>query len=303
MLQLIKSMFLEYQTGKGFKPSTISRRLCEVNRFYTALGEKDIRAVDTRWIENYLMQLLEEGYAPHSVACARFTLGVLFNLCKRENMILVNPMEKIEFMISAPRGYRAVLSQSEIHTFLEAITPIAGYGHRDRAIFELMYGTGMRVNEISKLDLSDINLVTGEILVRDAKGYKDRVVVAGTKLQARIVEWLTVWRNGFIGSDDTNAVFISNHGIRLSYLCVAKSMKKYLKQANLENRGFTPHSFRHSCATHLIDNGADIRMVQELLGHTSITTTAKYTREAVAGVKKMHRQFHPRENELYPDEK
>jgi len=293
--------YQEYLEGKGHKSTTIVRKLTEIRRLRNHLGETDLRGVDGPRVEEYFLWMKETGLTPSTLKTAKVAVVELFFLLKRENLILVDPMEKVEVVIKEKGGLRSVMTQEEVRRILDCIPGKAGYGKRDLAIFELMYETGMRKGEVVRLDLEDVNLAEGEIFIRQGKGYKDRLIPMGRVVKLRITEWIEKWRKWFVGSDEQRAVFVTDDGNRLGDSFIAAALKKYLKKAGLEGYGFSPHSFRHSCATHLLENGADIRFVQELLGHESLETTVGYTREVVTGLKKMHRQYHPRENELYPD--
>ena len=298
----ILTMYKEALKARGFKDATVKRKLTEVRRLKTALGEKDVRDVDGNWIEKYFIQMKESGFSVSTLVASRVAAGELFRLLKRESLILTDPMEKVELVFREKAGLRAVMSQAEVKLFLESIPGRAGYGKRDMTIFELLYESGMRKSEVLKLDLEDLNLTDGEIHIRQSKGYKDRVIPMGRVVLKRMTEWIEKWRKWFVNSEAERAVFVSEEGNRMSENLIASRMKKYLKIASLDGKGFSPHSLRHSCATHLLENGADIRFVQELLGHESLETTVQYTKEIVTGLKKMHRMYHPRENELYPEE-
>ena len=149
------------------------------------------------------------------------------------------------------------------------------------------------------LDLEDIDIAEREVLVRQGKNRKDRIVPLGTEAARFLEPWIKKGRFWFLVATSPPALFLGRGGGRMSEATARGRFSRYLAAVGLEERGFTVHSIRHSCATHLLENGADIRYVQELLGHESIETTADYTRQVVTGLKALHRRFHPRENELY----
>ena len=294
--------YQQYLESRGHKETTQIRKMREVRHLREALGDKDVREVEGGWIEDYFLSLKAKGWASSSQMTARVAVREVFFVMKREKMILTNPMEGIEIPIREKAGLRAVMSPQEVRHFLNTIPDKAGYGKRDLALFELLYGTGMRKGEVVRLDLEDINPKAGEIFIKGAKGYKERLIPLGKMVKERLLDWIENWRKWFVSSDSERAVFVNEDGIRISEYLIGSRMTKYLKRSGLERKGFSPHSLRHSCATHLLENGADIRFVQELLGHESLETTAGYTREVVSGLKKMHRTYHPRENEIYPEE-
>lgn len=147
-------------------------------------------------------------------------------------------------------------------------------------------------------DLSDIDLQQGELLIRRGKGCKDRIVPVGKAASRFCSLRIKKAREWFVSADNPSTLFLNQQGGRLATSTVRSRMKIHLKAAGLENLGITPHSLRHSYATHLLEAGADIRYVQELLGHETVETTVLYTKNLISRIRKVHRQYHPRENEL-----
>jgi len=162
-----------------------------------------------------------------------------------------------------------------------------------------MYVTAIRIGEVQNLDIDDIDFSLKEITIRLGKGDKDRIVPLGSVAEDYINQWIFRGRKGV--KTHQRALFINRNNERLKASRIRHLFNHYLKLSDLDNRGFTPHSIRHSCATHLLQNGADIRYVQELLGHESIETTVGYTKDMIKSLKKLHKTYHPRENELYPE--
>jgi site-specific recombinase XerD len=216
--------------------------------------------------------------------------------------VLTDPTEAVEITVREPAGLKAVLTEAEVAALLASIPTHTGFGIRDRAIFELLYVTGMRVGECVRLDLEDVDFSASEIFIRAGKNRKDRVVPFGRLASEYLGSWLQRARAWFRYSEANHALFLRPDGGRIGAPAIRYRLKHYLHAAGIEREGISPHSLRHSCATHLLEHGAEIRYVQELLGHESIETTSGYTRQVVAGLKRMHKQYHPRENELYPEE-
>jgi site-specific recombinase XerD len=187
---------------------------------------------------------------------------------------------------------RAVFSEAQIAQFLDSIDIHAPLGLRDRALFELMYSSGLRSGEVVKLDRGDLELGQRMLLVRDAKWSKDRVVPVNEVAAAFLALYLPE------SSDAGQPLFAGPNG-RMSAAYLRDRFHLHLAEAGLLGKGFTPHSIRHASATHLLAHGADLRYVQELLGHESIETTVLYTNELLENLKCIYRRFHPRENELY----
>ncbi|MCC6131766.1 MAG: tyrosine-type recombinase/integrase [Acidobacteria bacterium] len=297
-------LFAEYESSRGLSDQTKARKTTEIKRFLRYLSDheiQDIREVRAPHLEAFILELKEKDFAPSTIRTAHSMLVDLFAALARSGRILSNPVDLVEITLSEPAGVKAVFSREEIRAFLESISTHTGFGVRDRAIFELMYVTGMRLGEVARLELGDADFSLDEVFIRSGKGRKDRVVPLGRKAKEYLSAWAHKARTWFSASEAERAMFLNQDGRRIPASSIRFRFHRYLKAAGIERPGLTPHSIRHSCATHLLENGADIRYVQELLGHESIETTADYTRGVAEGLKKMHRTHHPRENELYPE--
>ena len=168
---------------------------------------------------------------------------------------------------------------------------------------ELLYVAGLRNSEVVHLDVEDVDFSLNEVLIREGKGNKDRIVPLGQICKRFLWNWVKEARAWFLSSkQDSGALFINRRGERIASSTVRYLLKRHLQEAGIRKPGVTPHSIRHSCATHLLMHGADIRYVQELLGHDSLDTTVVYTPQIADGLKRMHRMYHPRENELYRED-
>jgi len=194
------------------------------------------------------------------------------------------------------QGLPKALTEAEIGALLEAVVGTGPIDRRDRAVLEVLYGTGLRISELVGLSLPDVDLDSG--LVRAmGKGRKERVVPLGRWSHRRLVEWLAPDGRDAVAPDrwarrgDAEAVFLNARGGRLSRQGGWGLVRKYGERAGLE---LTPHVLRHSCATHMLDHGADVRAVQELLGHASVTTTQLYTKVTTDRLFAVYRAAHPR---------
>lgn len=298
------SFYQEYLTGRGLMPKSIKRKVCEIKRFFEYLQEhkiSDIRDVGDNLIEEYFVYITK--HFTYSTRLTAFSsLKDLFYMLKTYDFILLNPFERVDIVLREKSGIKVILTEDEVSRFLNAIEHHTGYGIRDRALFELMYISGIRVSEIVNLNVSDIDFSLSEILIRQGKGRKDRIVPIGRIAKEYLEMWIKKARGWYVTEPDTEALFLSRSGKRITDNMVRMLLKKYLKLAEIKKKGVTPHSFRHSCATHLLQHGADIRYVQSLLGHSSIETTANYTKEIVSGLKMMHKKYHPRENEIFNED-
>ena len=295
--------FREYLKSRGLADTTIIRKMTELTRFeaYLDQKERDIRDVDPPFLESYILALKDKQFSPSSLNTARALIKDLFTMLHRESMILSNPYMATDLVISEHSGAKVIFSPEEMMEFLETIEPISGYGIRDRAMFELLYVTGMRSKELVNLNIKDINFKAKEVFIHQGKNRKDRIVPLGETAEEFVTLWINRARKWFT-LEDSGPVFINDTGRRLAVSSVRQRLQYWLNKTPLINRGFSPHSFRHSCATHLLKSGADIRYVQELLGHSTIETTAEYTKNILAGLKRIHRTYHPRENEISPEE-
>ena len=298
-------LFDEYETSRGLSEATKRRKVTELKRLYRFLGKHgvhDLRDVRGPIVEAYILHLKETGLSSSTLHNSHSMLTDLFSALFRAEAIFSNPLEEVEIVLTEPSSVKAVFSQDEMRRFLDSIPTHTGFGVRDRAIFELMYVTGMRLGEIAKLDVGDVDFSQDQVFIRCGKGRKDRMVPLGRLAKEYLLQWTNKARQWFSATETEPAMFLNRDGRRIPVSNVRAQLLKYLKAAGITREGLTPHSIRHSCATHLLENGADIRYVQELLGHASIETTAEYTRQVAQGLKKMHKMYHPRENELYPEE-
>lgn len=297
-------LYDEYLTGRGLKDTTIKRKTLEVKRFFqylTVVNISDIRDVNDKIVEEYFI-FIDKSVANSTKIASLSSLRDFFFMLKKYDKILVNPFERVEIAFKEKSGFKVILTESEMIRFLDAIETRTGYGLRDRTLFEVMYIAGLRVSELINLNVEDIDFNQNEVLIRQGKGRKDRIVPIGKISKDYLERWIKKARGWFLGEKDKGALFINRVGKRISDNTVRFLLKKYLKLAGIEKEGVTPHSIRHSCATHLLQYGADIRFVQSLLGHESIETTVTYTKDIVSGLKKMHKSFHPRENEIFTED-
>ena len=184
-----------------------------------------------------------------------------------------------------------VLSYSQIDTLLSQPDTKTSLGARDKAMLELLYATGLRVSELIDLSPQSVNLEAGFLLCL-GKGSKERVVPIGTKALERIVNYCQGPRQALLGAKGTNALFVNCFGGKLTRQGVWKILKGYALKAGIEH--IAPHTFRHSFATHLLENGADLRSVQAMLGHASIATTQIYTHVTMDKIKELYFKHHPR---------
>jgi integrase/recombinase XerD len=223
--------------------------------------------------------------AVHITAIRRF-----FAFLEHRGEILQNPAVHLPYP-REQRIPRTVLSEAQAERLIETPPATTRSGRRDRAILELLYGTGIRIGECARIDGADLDLAEGRLLVRDGKGRKDRVVPITGRAHAALAVYLKEVRPTFVHDPKEPALFLSHFGTRLKAGSLYVQLKGHAKAAELN---ISPHGLRHACATHLLQHGADIRHIQELLGHSQLQTTALYTRVNVAALRGVLDQAHPR---------
>jgi len=218
-------------------------------------------------------------------------LRAFFNFCEREHHLDSNPAEHV----SLPRRWKRLpksLSTDEINALLKPEEPETPSRLCDHAIFELAYASGLRISELCHLRLEQLHLDAGFVQVI-GKGNKERVVPVGSSAIASLNRYLQSGRPALVTPKTPGNVYLTRRGTGFARVTMWLRMKKRAERAGIE-RALTPHMLRHSFATHLLDHGADLRVIQEMLGHSSIATTEVYTHVAREKLKDIHRQFHPR---------
>ena len=256
---------------------------------YAGAGERDL--------EDYVAHLRSLGRAPSSVARALVAVRACYRFLTEEGRLDADPAADVE-VPRVPQGLPKALSEEEIERLLMQVVGDDALARRDRAMLEVLYGTGLRISELVGLSLSDLDL-DGRLLRAWGKGGKERVVPLGRLARASLDAWLSAggredvvpqrWKK----RSDADAVFLNARGGRLSRQGAWGMVRGYGAAAGLGDR-LTPHVLRHSCATHMLDRGADIRAVQELLGHASISTTQVYTLVSTERLREVYEAAHPR---------
>jgi integrase/recombinase XerC len=251
--------------------------------------------METEAVRSYLAFLNEKQYSKATIARKLATLRSFYKFLVKRNQLSSNPVTGIR----TPKQDKKLpmfLEYDEVKKLLETPPMDNWLGARDRAILETLYSTGMRVSELVGLNMDDIDFL-GEIVHIRGKGKKERIApISSSALQ--IIQHYIEYRNKRAQSNsnfDSKVMFVNKHGRRLSTRSVRRKMDKYLKIAGL-NPSISPHTLRHSFATHMLNNGADLRTVQELLGHQSLSTTQIYTHLTTRKLKEVYDNAHPREN-------
>ena len=252
-------------------------------------------------INAYIAHLRASGRAPSSQKRALVAVRSLHRFLAEEHEGRVDPAAEIE-VPRVPAGLPKALTESEVDALLQAVSGTDALARRDRALLELLYGTGARISELVGASLSDLDLDAGLLRVY-GKGSKERVVPLGRYSLVALVDWLSPAGRDELEPDrwarrsDSDALFLNRRGGRLSRQGAWMVVKRVGEQIGIGDR-LSPHVLRHSCATHMVDHGADIRTVQELLGHASISTTQVYTKVSTERLWAVYRQAHPRARDI-----
>lgn len=254
-------------------------------------GVPAIRSIDISLLRGYIGYLHECGYAKTTMARRLACLRSLFRFGTREGFVDANPAKALR----TPRVGRRLphfLSTEQVAQLLEAPSAAHPLGLRDRAMFETLYSAGLRVAELASLNITDWDQDAGVVRVT-GKGRKERVALIGRYAAKALLRWFAV-REPDPTAPPVNqaAMFLNKRGRRLTTRSIGRLLEKYLVQTGLD-RQTTPHTLRHSFATHLLDGGADLRSVQELLGHKSLTTTQIYTHVSTKRLRETYEKAHP----------
>lgn len=265
---------------------------CSLN--FKGLKNKSIIGRTKEDIRFYLSSLIRYGMSKRSVERKLAALKSFFSYLYSNNIIGLNPVSNI----TPPKREKVLpvfLQEDEIIEVLENIDMDTPSGIRDRAIIELFYATGIRLSELSQLNINDINYNAGIIKVF-GKGSKERIVPVGRVALKAVKNYLTK-RKSLFKIKDAEALFLNRRGKRISNRGIQQRVKKWLSCVS-EKKKLSPHVLRHTFATHLLDRGADLQAVRELLGHSSLSTTQIYTHLSTSRLKKIYRQAHPRAEKI-----
>jgi integrase/recombinase XerC len=283
---------------KNASPYTIKNYRHEIRQFLDFLKEQGIDSwddVDRYVLRRYLAWLQAEGYVKASIARRISEMRSFCRYLVREDILDANPIRTISSP-KIPKRLPNYLAPHEVEALLAAPDATVPQGQRDLAIMEVLYASGLRVSELVSLNLSNLDLRHGELRVW-GKGGKERLALLGQPACRALTRYIQDGRSKLIKENRaTNALFLNRLGSRLSTRSVSNVLDKYAKLAGLERR-VTPHVMRHTFATHLLDGGADLRTVQELLGHASLSSTQIYTHVSQARAKEVYRKAHPRVRE------
>jgi len=289
--------YLEAQRGASYH--TLRSYKSDLKEFVEFLEDKpdikDVRDVGRKSIRNFLAAFTRYGQGKRSIARKLSTLKSFFKFLKKENIVEINPT----IGIKAPKldlKLPSFLTEKAISELMELPYKEDFFGLRDKAILEMLYGTGMRASELIGLNLSDIDILEEVIRVR-GKGGKERILPLPEMAKRALKEYLQLRKpslsKGYLLKYEDGPLLLSKRKTRLTTRSLVRIVKKYLSRV-AELTQMSPHTLRHTFATHLLDKGCDLRTIQELLGHASISTTQIYTHITSERLKKIYTQAHPR---------
>lgn len=286
------SDFLAFDRGLAERTVTAYGR--DLARFLAFLAESDVSGpadVGPEEVREYMYRLNDEGMAPTSIRRAQSALRAYFGYLVSEGVIEDDPTERMD----SPKVGRRLpdtLSREEVARLLESPDPDHAFYWRDRAILEMLYGSGLRVSELTGLGLTDVDPEERVVLVF-GKGSKERLVPLGGAAGRALERYLREVRPALERGRGRRRIFLNSRGTPISRTSVWTLVKRAAERAAI-TKTISPHTLRHSFATHLLEGGADLAAVQELLGHADISTTQIYTHVDREYLREIHRSFHPR---------
>lgn len=291
--KLIKDFQDYLLVEKGLSENSIFSYTYDIKKFQNFINEhqKSFLEVQTDDITDFLKEQKNKKISSRSLARAVAALRQFYKYLKDEEKVTINPAEKVQTP-EVKKTLPDYLTIGEIDELFDSIREDEPYELRDKAIFELLYSSGLRISEACNLKLDDVDLENMFLTIR-GKGGRERLVPFGDRSLRILQAYLESAREEILKSRYSEYIFISKKGDFLNRKSVWRLLKKYLNRTDIK-KIVTPHTFRHSFATHLIENNADLRSVQELLGHIDISTTQVYTHMASRTLKEVHKKFHPR---------
>ena len=278
--------FISYlDIEKNYSAHTILNYKIDLEEFFKFIGETSIEKIDYLNLRRYLAHLRTKHYRPRSLARKLSSLRSFFRFLHRESLIKNNPA----ILLMTPKLDKTLpkfMTEDEVVKLIETPKAEKLLEKRDRAIFETLYSTGIRVSELVGMNIDDVDFI-GNIIKVEGKGKKERLVSIGDKALEALKNYLNARKK------KSRELFLNKNGTRLSARGVRNIVQKYITVASMQNK-VSPHVFRHTFATHLLNHGADLRSVQELLGHVNLSTTQMYTHVTTERLKKVYDKAHPR---------
>ena len=292
MSDLLNTYETYLKTEKNASGNTVSSYLRDVRQFEVEMLAQDIPLTDVtgKQVDGYVRLLTGRGKSAATVTRSVASLKSFYNYLMQTGLVDQNPAKGVA-PAKVERKLPQILTGKEVELFLEQPECTDLKGYRDRAMLELLYATGIRVSELISLDENDLNLAGG-VLRCTSKGRERVIPLYQTAIRA-LQKYVAEIRPKLVGEADEPALFVNMSGERMSRQGFWKLIKYYQEKAGIE-KDITPHTLRHSFATHLLENGADLRAIQEMLGHADISSTQIYSRLLNQRIKDVYQRAHPR---------
>ena len=290
MIERYIDKFINYlKVEKNASANTITNYRVDLKSFGAFLGERNIGGVDHLTLRRFLAEMRQKNYSKRTRARKLAVFRSFFKFLYREGHIKTNPISAV----STPKLDKVLPKFLDVEKMLKLVqSPPADKisGLRDRAVLETLYSTGIRVSELVGLDVDDVDFISGVIKVM-GKGSREMIVPIGEPALAAMRRYID--KRGMDKVRDKDAVFLNKSGRRLTDRSIRRIVDKHIRSLSVSEK-ISPHSLRHSFATHLLDRGADLRSVQELLGHMNLSTTQIYTHVTMERLKSVYDKAHPR---------
>lgn len=293
--------FLDWSASMAYSPRTVEIRDYTIRRFIAWCEERgltkpqDITRPILERYRRHLYHYRKDNGEPLSFVSQHTRLVPLkafFKWLTKENHILYNPASELELPRLHKRLPRHILTTDEVERILNQTTLHGDVGVRDRALIETLYSTGMRRMEAANLKLYDVDMHNGSVMIRHGKGNKDRLIPIGERACAWISKYIEDVRPGYVVEPDDGTLFLAEYGEPLRKGRLTDIVRKHLDAAGITKPG-SCHLFRHTMATLMLENGADIRYIQAMLGHSTLSTTEIYTQVSIRKLKEIHTATHP----------
>lgn len=289
---ILKNFESYLKNNKKVSDNTLNSYFRDVEHFaaYAAKNEKPLASVTNDDVSAYIHALKLDGRSSATLSRNVASIKCLYDYLMIEGKVKINPAKGIE-LARQPRKLPQVLTSEEVDKFLDQPNESEVKGIRDKAMLELLYATGIRVTELIELNLDDVNLSIGIIRCRGKD--KERAIPMYSMAIKSLDTYIERVREGMLANEGETALFVNMNGERMTRQGFWKIVKFYQKKANIE-KDITPHTLRHSFAAHLLENGADLKSIQEMLGHSDISSTQVYTKIVKKQLKDVYSKAHPR---------
>jgi len=285
--------FLRYLLiDKGYSNNTIESYKRDLDKFLEYNKDKNINSINNEDLKKYIKYLNEENLNEKSIARNISSLKSFYKFLVISKYINNNPSDAL-FLPKLKKSLPSILTEDEVFKLLD-IKLTDNFSYRNKAMLELMYASGLRVSELINLKLQDIDL-RGDVIRTFGKGSKERVIPIGDYAKEYLEKYIYEYRGSMLKKVNNEYLFLNNHGMQMTRQGFFKIIKKIAKEKGI-NKELSPHTLRHSFASHLLKYGADLRTIQELLGHSDISTTQIYTHITNEELKKNYEDFHPHGN-------